>query len=54
VIRVLLAEPLDDDAIPESTVSMNWVFYENAERMALYYRQFPIPDLSGVIQIYET
>ena len=54
MIRVLLAVPLGDDEVPQEATSVNLVFYDAADRMALYFRDFPIPDLPNVIQVYET
>lgn len=56
MIRVLLVTPLTDDDIPVEANSVNSVFFDGQDRMALYFRQMPIPtslNSENILDIYD-
>ena len=56
MIRVLLVTPLTDDDIPVEANSVNSVFSDGQDRMALYFSQMPIPtslNSENILDIYD-
>lgn len=57
MIRVLLKLPIEDEDILAGAASVNSVMVDGSSRMALYYRDMPLPeslDVANILDVFDT